>query len=158
MAAAGTTTNLAVTAGTQTGIANYQWQMNNSNTGGNTNKLWFAPLAFANYSTNYKVIVMDGFLTATSSVVTVTPPPPSIADGQGRSARAGHIAIPVVPPIPARPITNGCSTAPMFPAPTMAGLPRTLTIASMQSTNAGPYQVTVNDGFSSLCLPVHRQP
>ena len=156
VAAAGTTTNLAVSAATSSGIATYQWQINNGNTGSSTNKLFFAPLAFANFSINYKVIVSDGTLSVTSAVVTVTPPTPSIVTSPGSKAVPQGLAssLTVVPAT----FSGQTNYQWKFNAANPPGAnyggttARTLTIASMQPTNVGPYQVVVNDGFTSLSL------
>ena len=157
VAAAGTTTNLAVAASTGSGLATYQWQVNNGNTGTSTNRLIFAPLAFANFSTNYKVIVTDPtFGSVTSSVVSVTPPAPSIVTSPtGKAVPFGLASSLTVVPATFSGQTNyqwkfnannpiganyGGTTA------------RILTIATMQTTNVGPYQVVVNDGFTALSL------
>ncbi len=156
-AAAGVTTNLTVAAITETGTTNFQWQINNANTGGNSNRLNFAPLAFANFSTNYRVIVNDSSLSLTSATVTVTPPLPSLV-----SSPAGK----AVPPglgtsLTVTPATFSGRTNYQWRLTTTnvagvnynnSGTNRTLTITSMQATNAGPYVVVVNDGFNALSL------
>ena len=143
-------------AATSTGILNYQWQINNGNTGGNTNQLWFAPLAFANYSTNYKVIVTDGFLTSTSAVATVTPPLPTLVSSptgkavpQGLATSLTGLGATYSGRTNYQWQLNGSNVS----GANYGGITSsTLTIASMQTSNAGPYQVTVNDGFNSLSL------
>ena len=158
VAAAGTTTNLAVTAtASQSGIPNtYQWQINNGNTGGNTNRLFFAPLAFANFSLNYKVIVNDGALSVTSSVVSVTPPAPSIVTPPGSKAVPQGLAT-TLTVVPAS-FSGQTNYQWQFNSANVSGAnyggitAKTLTITSMQPSNAGPYRVIVNDGFTSLSL------
>ena len=157
VAAAGTTTNLTVSAATSSGIATYQWQVNNGNTGTSTNRLFFAPLAFANFSLNYKVIVSDGTLSITSSVVSVTPPAPSIVTSPtSKAATFGLANSLTVVPATFSGRTNYLwqltSTNASGANYSNSGTNRILTIASMQATNAGPYQVVVNDGFTSLSL------
>jgi hypothetical protein len=154
--AAGTTTNLAMSAVTSSGIATYQWQINNGNTGSSTNRLFFAPLAFANFSLNYKVIVSDGTLSVTSSVVSVTPPAPSIVTSPtSKAVPQGLASSLTVVPATFSGQTNyqwKLSSTNTTGANYGGATARTLTIASMQATNAGPYQVVVNDGFTSLSL------
>lgn len=156
-AAAGVTTNLAVTAISETGVTNYQWLLNNAATGTSTNRLFFTPLAFANFSTNYKVAVSDGSLSVTSATVTVTPPLPSI--GTAPSGKAVPLGLGTSLLI--NPSTFSGRTNYQWRLTTTnvagvnynnSGTNKTLTITSMQASNAGPYTVVVNDGFNALSL------
>lgn len=156
-AAAGVATNLAVSVTTETGTTNFQWQINNGNTGGNSNRLNFAPLAFANFSTNYRVIVSDSSLSVTSATVTVTPPLPSIVSSpSGKAVPQGLGTSLTVTPATYSGRTNYqwrlTTTNVTGPNYGNSGTNRTLTITSMQASNAGPYTVVVNDGFNALSL------
>jgi len=156
-AAAGTTTNLSVSAASDTGVLTYQWQINNGNTGANSNKLFFAPLAFANFSTNYKVIVSDGLNSTTSGTVSVTPPLPTIGTApSGKAVPQGLGTSLTINPSTFSGQTNyqwRLSGANVSGANYgTSGTAKTMTIASMQASNAGPYTVVVNDGFNSLSL------
>jgi hypothetical protein len=156
VAAAGTTTNLAVVASTNSdsGVINYQWQQNNGATGGNTNKLFFAPLVFANYSTNWNVVISDGANNLTSTTVSVQPPatPPTIVTPPvGKAVPQG---LPATNTVTATSVTgqtnfqwriNGVNL--VNDGNNAATTTRTMTIGSMQSSNAGAYVVVVDDGF-----------
>lgn len=156
VAAAGTTTNLAMTATTGTGLLSYQWQLNNANTGGNSDRLLFAPLAFGNFSTNYRVIVTDGVLSSTSAVVSVTPPLPTLlVSPSGKAVPQGLATSLTVSPATFSGQTNyqwqlGATNV---SGAGFGGITaQTLAIASVQPTNVGPFRVIVNDGFNSLSL------
>ena len=153
VAAAGTTTNLAVNATTATGLATYQWQVNNGNTGANSNKLFFAPVAFGNYSTNYRVIISDGALSVTSAVVSVTPPAPTFVTSPTNKAVPRGLATSIAfVPSTYSGQTNyqwQLSSANVPAGGNYGGTTaQTLTIASMNPTNVGPYKLIVNDGFT----------
>ena len=161
VAAAGVTTNFAVTVSTGTGLPSYQWQVNNGNTGGNTNKLFIAPVAFASYSTNYKVIVSDGFLSSTSTVVSLTPPggvtftanPTNKAVAQGVATAVGATATTTSGRINYQWKLNGVNVSGANygnGSQQVATGAANLTIASFQPTNAGAYTVAVDDGWFAV--------
>ena len=162
VAAATTTTNLSVIAGTASGAPTYQWQINNGNTGGNTNALYFAPVAFGNYSTNYRVIVTDGtYGSTTSSVVTVTPPggvnitanPTNKAVPQSLASAVGAVATTTSGRINYTWKLNGTKVSGANygnAVQTVTSGGGNLTIASMQATNTGPYTVEVDDGWFTV--------
>jgi hypothetical protein len=157
VAAAGTTTNLSVGASGQPGtFLSYTWEENNAATGTSSNKLYFAPLAYANFSTNYLVVVSDGTLTATSSVVSVTPPPPSIvASPTSKAVPYGLSGSLTVTPAIYSGHTNYqwlFNDANVTGANYGGATAKTLTVGSMQASNVGPYKVVVNDGFTALSL------
>ncbi len=160
-AAAGVTTNLAVVGITETGITNYTWLLNNAVTGTSTNRLFFAPLAFANFSTNYKVGISDGSLSVTSVTVTVTPPggititanPTNKAVPQSLASAVGAVATTTTGRINYRwkldgTNVTGANYGNASQQVTSGG--GNLTIASMQLTNTGPYTVAVDDGWYTV--------
>ena len=152
---AGTATNLTVGAVTNTdsGVLTYQWQQNNVNNGGNTNRLFFTTV-FTSYSTNWKVLVSDGVQITPSATVSVQPPatPPAIvtlptskAVPQGLRATNTVTATSVTGQTNFQWRLNGVNLA--NSANILTATTRTMTIASMDITNAGPYVVVVDDGF-----------
>jgi hypothetical protein len=157
LAAAGTTTNLSVVASSDSGLLTYQWRQNNADASGKTAAInSFAPLAFANFSTNWFVRISDGLSTVDSAVVTVTPPAPSLVTSPiGKAVPQGlPTSLTVVPAIYSGQTNyqwklNATNVAGANYGGATAG---TLGIGSMQPTNAGSYQVVVNDGFTSLSL------
>ncbi len=161
VAPAYTTTNLSVTAVSDTGFLSYQWQINNGNTGTSTNKLYFTPVTFATYSSNYKVIISNGLNTRTSSVVSVTPPggvtitvnPTNKAVPQSLSSSVAAAATTTSGRINYRwklygTNVSGSNYGNASLQVTNGGA--NLTIASMQFTNAGPYTVAVDDGWFTV--------
>lgn len=153
--AAGTATNLTVGAVTNTdsGSLTYQWQQNNLNTGGNTNRLFFTT-AFTSYSTNWQVLVSDGVQITPSTTVSVQPPSTPPALSAGPISRAVPQGLRATNTVTATSVTgqtnfqwrlsgvNLTNSANILTATT-----RTMTITSMDVSNAGPYVVVVDDGF-----------
>jgi hypothetical protein len=80
VAAAGTATNMTVTAVTYTGVTNFQWYSNNVSVGTSGTTRTYSFTANPAFFTTNKVTVSDGFTTPvlTSSTARVLPPAPVI--------------------------------------------------------------------------------
>ena len=157
VATAGTTTNFFVVASSQNGSPlTYQWQTNSVDVSGKTAATnSFAPVVLANYGT-WRVKVSDGLNTTISGTATLTPPAPSITTSPTGKAVPQSLGTSLT--VTAQTFTGVTNYQWMLSTTNVSGAnyggttARTLTIGTMRSTNAGPYKVVVNDGFTTPSL------
>ena len=158
VAAAGATTNLVTTANGGGGLLSYQWLQNGVNAGSTARTNPFALVAFSNYSSNWAVRVTDGITTVTSAPAALVPPggvaftvnPTNKAVPFGLASAVGATATTTSGRINYRWKLSGVDvTGANYgnAAQQVATGAANLTIASMQSSNAGPYTVAVDDGW-----------